>query len=192
MVNLNREIQLQPGSTMNLRLSSGNTGISDSIKLTSTASTVLPGATFTTDNAKQQTAIINWTPTIADAAPQPYIFTVMLQDRNNALAQYPYTIRIRVSTAGGITGKKEETKMPASFSAFPNPFTEEINFKINRRPGTETIIIYNALGQEIDRIALKTTNEGNQIVRWLRAAKYPSGTYMAKLFDGQTLRFNKL
>ncbi len=55
----------------------------------------IPGATFTATNDQFPTGTFCWTPTAADARPQPYSFTVMVKDDNcayNAFQVYSYQI----------------------------------------------------------------------------------------------------
>ena len=133
LVNLNQDIELEPGMPMNLRFSSVNPALSNAFTITSNVSSVLPGATFTTDNASQQTANINFTPTAAQINSQPYTFTVTYQDNAPVPSQYIYTVNVRVSNVLG-TGKEITTLN--SFSVSPNPFTEQVNFHQSFDPRT--------------------------------------------------------
>ncbi len=192
LVNLNQEIVLQPGMPMNLRFSSVNPALPDSIKISSTATTVLSGSAINLDNAKQQTADISWTPTAAHVNSQPYNFTVTYQDNAPVPNQYTYTVKVRVAH---VLGLKEEAKSETGFAAYPNPFTETVSFKLNPGAKAQSILIYNLLGQQIDEIRLHSGNHQNQI-SWVKARQFAKGTYVARLIAEdkvvETLKFTKL
>ena len=84
----------------------------------------------------------------------------------------------------------------AGFSAYPNPFSETVHFKLNAGIKAQTILIYNLLGQRIDEIQLKTVGSGEQKVQWQNASKHTAGIYIAKLVSKdktiQNLKFTKL
>jgi hypothetical protein len=192
-VNLNREIELHPGSPFNFRVSSVNTNLTDSIRITSNVTSVLPGVAYSVDNAKQQTAILNWTPTVAHVNAQPYIFTVTLRDNSTPAARlYIYTVKVRVSN---LLSAPKEKQVIQTLSAYPNPFSETVNFRI----GAEVkgrLVIYNALGMEVDRILLPETRGEVEPVSWENAGKMPAGNYVARLISdsglSQSLKFIKL
>ena len=60
----------------------------------------------------------------------------------------------------------------------------------------QSLVIYNLLGQEIERISLEKSSGNSTKMVWKNAAKQPAGTYLAKLFSEgncvQTLKFTKL
>lgn len=195
LVNLNQDIELEPGTSMNLRFSSVNPALANAFTITSNVASALSGATFTTDNAIQQTANINFTPTAAQVNSQPYTFTVTYQDNAPVPNQYVYTVNVKVRNAGMLGTSKEVSEL-TSFSAFPNPFTDAVNFKIASGSKAKTILIYNLLGQEVDRILVISATPENREITWTKARNYPGGTYIAKLISAdktvQTLKFIKL
>ncbi|HRH66488.1 MAG TPA: hypothetical protein PLU53_09345, partial [Bacteroidia bacterium] len=65
----------------------------------------IPGASFTTTNVQFPRGTFTWTPTVADARPQPYTFTVTVQDNNCPSAgfqTYSYDIYVSQITASAI------------------------------------------------------------------------------------------
>ncbi|MFC5271860.1 T9SS type A sorting domain-containing protein [Adhaeribacter terreus] len=193
-VDLNQEIQLQPGSSFNFRLSSINAGSGNAVSIISNAATVLPGAAFTTDNGLQQTATINWTPTAAHVKPGAYVFTLTLQENSSPTPkQYVYTVRLRV---GNIMSVKDENEAFRTFTAYPNPYSQHLDFRFNNTNKAENLVIYNLLGEMVDAISLMNAAPGEQKVPWQNADKFATGTYVAKLISAnktiQTLKFTKL
>ncbi|KAA9340569.1 T9SS type A sorting domain-containing protein [Adhaeribacter soli] len=195
-VNLNEEIQLQPGSPFNLSVSSLNPNLTDSIRITSNVASVLPGSTFITDNAKQQTAAIFWVPTASHVNAQPFTFTVSLQDSSvPGGKQYTYTFNVRVGNAGGVTGVRQEVTQTKPIQAYPNPFTSQLTFKVDQKSSGQ-LLIYNALGQEVDRILVSSGTSAEQDIRWEKAPQMPAGQYFGKLVspagEVQTIKFMKI
>src|SRR5690606_22537867 len=170
---------------------------SDVILMSSNVSNILPGAVFAHNGANQPSGSITWTPAATDAREQPYYFNVVLKDDADTLRGYhERTIGVRVSNTGGVTGTKAERKFHANFTAFPNPFTEQVNFKFNQQSKAETILIYNILGQQLDAIAIPQHASGEQHIQWQNANKHAAGIYIAKLVSKdksiQTLKFTKV
>jgi hypothetical protein len=156
----------------------------------------LPGATFNSTSGKGPVGAITWTPTAAHVRWQPYYFQVMLRDDANPLrGVWLETFAVKVSSTGGVTSTPEAFSH-ASFTAFPNPFSEELIFTLNQTGKAESILIYNLLGQQIDKIQLKTLGLGEQKVQWQNAGKHAAGTYVARLISAdksvQALKFTKL
>ncbi len=190
------EIRLRPGSPLNFQFSASDEDPTDQVYLSTNATYHLPGATFTATSGNQATGNISWTPTAAQARPQPYYFQILVRDNGNSLrGVHVETIAVRVSATGGVTGSKADLPK-AEFSAFPNPFSSELNFRLNLKTKAESIIIYNLLGQQVDRISLATIGVGEQKLQWQNAGKFAAGTYVANLVAAdrtvQTLKFTKL
>ena len=194
LVDLNQDIELEPGTPMNLRFSSVNPALSNAFTISSNVTSALPGATFTTDNASQQTANINFTPTASQINSQPYTFTVTYQDNAPVPNKYVYTVNVKVRSAGmlGIAGN-----LPTSinFTAFPNPFFETVSFRTNDVTKAESILIYNLLGQQVDKITIPDSLDSQEKITWEKAHLFASGTYFARLVSKdksmQMLKFIK-
>lgn len=72
----------------------GNAGDSVFVKMDTLN---IPGATLTSNNAMQPTVTFNWTPTLADVRPQPYILTLKVNDNAcpyNGEQSYAYLIYV--------------------------------------------------------------------------------------------------
>src|SRR5690606_8986442 len=122
-------IQIRPGVPMNLTFAATDLNTSDVILMSSNVSSILPGAVFAQNSASQPSGSITWTPAATDTREQPYYFNVVLKDDADTLRGYhERTIGVRVSNTGGVTATRDELKFHANFTAFPNPFTEQINF----------------------------------------------------------------
>jgi gliding motility-associated-like protein len=84
-----------PGNTLSFFINSDDTNVANIV--TMTASGLPTGATFSSAGTPHPTGTFTWTPTSAQARPQPYIFTVRVQDNNcpaNAFQTYAYTIYV--------------------------------------------------------------------------------------------------
>ncbi len=89
-----------PGSNTCFTINSNDANIGQHITMTSTATTAIPGSTFTVANQggaspTYPVGTFCWSPTAADARDQPYTFTVMVKDDNctfNAFQIYSYSI----------------------------------------------------------------------------------------------------
>ena len=105
------------------------------------------------------------------------------------------TFAIRVSHTGSVTNTPEAFR-EETFVAYPNPFSEQLHFKLNLHTKAESLKIYNLLGQQIDEIKLQHSGLGEQHLQWKNAGKYAAGTYVAKLISQdkkvQILKFTKL
>ncbi len=189
-------ITLRPGTPLNLQFTSSDPDAADLLQVRTNARYILPGATFTASTGNSISGAITWTPTAAQVRWQPYYFQILVRDNANPLrGLHSETIVVRVSATGGVTGTKE-LPAEARFTAYPNPFSSELNFRFNLKTKAESIVIYNLLGQQVDRISLANIGIGEQQLQWQKAGKYAAGTYVAKLVSAdktiQTLKFTKL
>ncbi len=75
---------------------------------------------------------------------------------------------------------------------YPNPFnaTTNIRYRINRA-GFVSLIIYNALGQEIEKPVNQYQASGAYSVKF-NAGNLPSGVYFYKLRCGSFAKVNKM
>ena len=196
-ISTNDLIYLRPGTPLTLELSATDSNPSDVLQLDTDVVTNLPGATFTTAAGTPNTGTITWTPTASDVRDNPYYFTIKASDNACPLKGFETrTLSVKVQNTGSVTGLKEKTARNNSFIAFPNPFQKEVSFRFSTKTSTGTeIIIYNALGLEVDKIQVKASEAGKE-VKWLNAGKYASGQYLAKLIAGnevrETIKFTKL
>lgn len=112
---------------------------------------------------------------------------------NNCPVRGTVTHIYGIKTVPRLTGIKKEQVSEGYFQAVPNPFQEQVTFNFASENKPQAILIYNLLGQEIDRILLK--NAETKTV-WFNAEKHPAGLYVAKLVKAdktvQTLKFTKL
>ena len=191
------EIQLRPGTPLSLQIAASDANATDAVSITSNASSILAGATWASTTGNTPTGTISWTPTAADVRDQPYYFQVQLRDNANPLrGVHTETFAVRVSNTGGVTGIRNTFAAGAGFTAYPNPFTDKVNFKFNPQIKAESIVVYNLLGQQVDQISITKNATGQQQVAWENAGKHAAGLYMAKLISEgktiQTLKFTKV
>jgi hypothetical protein len=68
---------------------------------------------------------------------------------------------------------------------FPNPFnpSTQINYQIPK-DGFVNLVVYNALGQEVETLVSKEQSVGNYTVQF-NATNLPSGVYIYKLQSGE-------
>ncbi len=189
------EIRLRPGTPLVLQFTATEPTNSQ-LSVSSNASYILPGSAMTAPPALNiVSGTLTWTPTAAHVRWQPYYFQIMVRDEFNLRGVHVETVAVRVSATGGVTGTKDELAK-AGFMAYPNPFSSDLNFRLNLKTKAESIIIYNLLGQQVDKISLTNIGVGEQQLQWPNAGKYAAGTYVAKLVSGdktvQTIKFTKL
>jgi hypothetical protein len=191
----NTIIDAYPGSQVRMNFGVSDPDASNYVGAASNVTTILPQATFAVTLAQNpNSGTLYWTPTAADVRDEPYFFNVTATDD---ACPYPasvtntYGIRVR-----SITGILPDHVLSANFQAYPNPFSQEVNFKIEGQAKAKTIIICNLLGQQIDKVELPVSGQSQQIIPWKNAFKYVAGTYLAKLISEdktiQTLKFTKL
>jgi hypothetical protein len=192
-------INLIPGSPLTFRFNSADGNPNDMLHFASDVSAVLPGAGFTSTGGNKPSGTITWTPTAAHVRSQPFYFHVSVMDNACPVKGYQtHTYAVRVSNTGAVTGLKAEAGSKLSFIAFPNPFAQTVSFKVNvtKPASNREIVIYNTLGQEVDRIQLNKQLSGEQQVVWQYSAKLPNGQYVARLVEGrevtQTIQFSKM
>ena len=190
-------IHLRPGTPMNMQFATQDANATDALIIESDVAQVLPGATLTASTGNKPTVTVNWTPTANHVSGRTYYFHVTVQDNACPVKGYStHTYGVRVSATGGVTSVNEISVAGNGFSVFPNPYTNDLHFKLNLKTKAESIKIYNVLGQQIDQITLKSAQNGEQNLAWKNAGKYAAGTYVAKLVSSdktvQTLKFTKL
>lgn len=166
----------------------------DVLSMSSDANVVLPGAAFNVAGIPVK-GTLTWTPTAGHVRRNLYYFRVNLKD-NFCLTRgiHNQTFALRVSNPQNPTGTKASVDANYGFSAYPNPFNRELHFKFQAK--AESLIIYNLLGQEIDRISVENNGPGEQRLQWKSAGNFAAGTYVAKLTlkdkTVQALKFTKI
>ena len=186
---------ISAGTNFTLQALANDANASDSVYLASNASQEMPGANFTVSSGSQPTATFSWTPTATQVRNQPYYLRVWVKDNASPLAaKRVETFAIRVANPGGLMAVKPGVEA-VNFFAFPNPFTQEVSFKLPAQTQAGEIIIYNLLGQKIDHLKIVANATNKADLRWFKAANYPAGTYLAKFVSGdkiiQTVKFIK-
>lgn len=89
-----------PGTPLSFTINSSDANAADTVIMT--WNNVIPGGTFTTVGAKIPVGTFTWTPTVAQARPQPYTFTVTVRDNacpSNGSQTFSYSIVVPLVTA---------------------------------------------------------------------------------------------
>ncbi|MBK0403989.1 T9SS type A sorting domain-containing protein [Adhaeribacter sp. BT258] len=186
---------VQEGSVLNLQFTTFDQDPNDILSIESDVTTVLPGATFNLSSAAKPVGNINWLATLSPNCDQVRYFNIRVADnfcpfrgRNDFL--------IGVKVIKNPLSVSENLNTKSSLTAFPNPFSNEITFRLNEPTKAETITIYNLLGQQIEEIAIPKNTSAGHSITWQSADKHAAGTYVAKLISEdktiQTLKFTKL
>ncbi|MFZ9941974.1 MAG: T9SS type A sorting domain-containing protein [Bacteroidia bacterium] len=130
--------------------------------LTVTWNNGIPGGTFVTNGAALPTATFCWTPTQADARPQPYSFTILVKDDNcayNAFQVYSYQIYVPFVPLDSLVVEPhcDSTELGAIYlteSAVGMPFQwqwstgQTSSSLVDLAPGTYTVSVTNVIGCE--------------------------------------------
>ena len=192
-------MELRPGTPLNFQFSSTDQNATDQLTLTSDVANIMPGATFSTTTATKPTGTITWTPTATEVREQPYFFHITVKDNACPVMGFQtHTFGVKVSATGSVTGTGKALSAHVGVSVFPNPFSKEVNFRINQTPGMryKQIVICNSLGQEVDRIFLSNMAAGEQVVSWPNGAEKAPGQYIARIITEngtiENLRFAKI
>ncbi|MFC5271866.1 T9SS type A sorting domain-containing protein [Adhaeribacter terreus] len=190
-------ITLRPGTPLNLTVLADDKNSNDVLQMTSDAAQMLPGSNFSVSPGNRPTGTLVWIPTAADVSNQIYYFRITVKDNACPVRGVQVqTFGVRVSNTGGVTGTKETVVANTNFTAYPNPFTSQVNFKFNLNTKAEKIVICNVLGQQVDQISLLKSTTGEQRIQWANAGKHAAGIYIAKLVSTdktvQTLKFTKV
>ncbi len=197
-VNANDIINLRPGTPMTMQFDAIDGNAADVVSLSSDVASALPGATFSKTTASKPTATINWTPSASHVSGRTYYFRVNVMDNACPVKGFStFTFGVKVSATGGVTGINDKGLALQKFVAYPNPFTETVSFKLQVNAGADQhLVIYNTLGQQVDRITLKGFAAGEQTITWKNASKMANGQYIAKLISNQkevqTIQFSKM
>lgn len=190
-------INLRPGIPLNFQFATTDSNSFDVIALSTDAPDILPGSVFTKTISNKPNGTLTWTPTAAHIRDQIYYFHVLVMDDACPVKGHQiHTFGVKVTANGSVTGLQENQTAKTTFTAFPNPFSEELYFNLNLQTKAESIAIFNLLGQKLAEIPLKTVGVGAQKVQWPNAGKQAAGTYIARLVSAdktvQTLKFTKL
>ena len=170
----------------------------DTITIETDLAAILPGAQLTIISGTNPVqGKITWlATTYTNCDKVRYVRFKLSDNACPIVGKEDLILGVRVVKANTPLAIKENSAEATSFTAFPNPFTDQITFRFTQVAKAESILIYNLLGQQIDEIQLKTVGFGEQKVPWQNATKHAPGTYVARLITKdktiQTLKFTKL
>ncbi|KAA9340568.1 T9SS type A sorting domain-containing protein [Adhaeribacter soli] len=187
-------ITIRPGAQLNLQFATADQA-TDVLTVESDVSSVLSGATFSTSSATHPIGAISWT-AAGPTCQIKWFYLTVKDDFCPISGKQTYLIGVRVGNIGTALGNQEELSAAGKFLAYPNPFTSELQFRLDLKAKAENIIIYNLLGQQVDQIPLKHAGIGEQNINWENAGKHAAGTYLARLVSGgktiQAIKFMKV
>jgi len=105
---------------------------------------------------------------------------------------YEYTLHQidydgKTTPLGTLNFKTGSEETAIGFDIYPNPAHGIVNFAIDDRMKFSELSVYNLLGQEVDRIDLKTVVVGKTFST-NRANKLPAGYYIASMKTGSSVK----
>jgi hypothetical protein len=182
-VSLDGPLSVQPGQTLSLDFSATDPDAGQTVRLTSDAGSLLPGATFQ-PSLVAPTAQFSWT-VPSTAAGGQYAFTVRATDNACPLkGSDARTVLLRV--AGQRPTAATPSRTITKVNAYPTPFRQQVSFQLaGRQP--QPVLVTDALGRLVVR--LQSTADGR--VSW-QPQSLPAGLYFARPLDGtQVVRLVK-
>ncbi|MBK0403987.1 T9SS type A sorting domain-containing protein [Adhaeribacter sp. BT258] len=189
----NSIIQVPAGSSLIFKFAPDDANAADSLTALMPGP-ALSGFSFTSSGGKRPTGTIRWqAPPVA--SNKIVYFPVMVKD-NACPVRGTVTQIYGIKVVAGPSGIQNAATFDPEFTAFPNPFSTAVHFRFSSKDKVQTLVICNILGQEIDRIPLKSTSSETQQITWENAHKFSSGVYLARLEVAgkttQTLKFTKV
>lgn len=117
--------------------------------------------------------------------PFPFVLPVFDDAEVTVYADAVFPSYIELPLAQSPTGVETAAAVPEGppglLQNYPNPFNSSTTFDLRlAAAGNATLVIYNTLGQEVERVTAGPMEPGTHSVRW-EAGQYPSGVYFARL-----------
>ena len=175
---LNRIIPVVSGSPISVLLNGGdrNPGQTVSFDLSQNA---VPGAQI--QNVSTGVARLTFTPS---ASLRDGIYRVSVTISDNACPIRGIETRSLAFRVYGSPLASHSGKAITAVAAWPNPFTNEVQFQL-AKAGVQTLIIADNLGRTVGTV----TSLADGLVRWQPGTEVPAGLYSARTADGlQTVR----
>lgn len=91
-------VSICPGDNICFDITSSDNDVNQIVTMTSNATTVIPGSTFTTNGANRPTGTFCWQTTAGDASANPYVFSVTVIDDacpNGAAQTFTYSVNVK-------------------------------------------------------------------------------------------------
>jgi hypothetical protein len=135
----------------------------------------MPGTSL--QNLGNGQARLTFTPA-ANTAPGLYRVAVTAEDNACPIkGMDTQLITFRVAAGSPLAAR---AKADQDIAAYPNPFTDEVRFKLGA-PGIQALTISDNLGRTVATV--RSQPDGS--VRWQPAATLPAGLYLARSADGR-------
>lgn len=138
----------------------------------------------------------SWT---LDEAAAFYNYRFIEEDRSLGMHNPRYAVSLLYLSIGKLGGTVSiddlNSELPSTYALsnnYPNPFnpTTTINFSIPEQTNVK-VIIYDALGNQVDVVANEVKSAGNYSVKW-NAVNYASGIYFYKLETDNFVQVRKM
>lgn len=138
----------------------------------------------------------SWT---LDEAGALYNYRNIEEDRSFGMHNPRFTVGLLYLSIGKLGGTVSiddlNSELPSTYALsnnYPNPFnpTTTINFSIPEQTNVK-VIIYDALGNQVDVVANEVKSAGNYSVKW-NAVNYASGIYFYKLETDNFVQVRKM
>lgn len=118
------------------------------------------------------------------------VFYMPVQVEDNACpikAVRTFMLILRVRAAGPTA--TQTARQRGLLSAFPNPFSEQITFRLPRPQTDQHVLVYDALGRVVAQLPVPAGNTAEVQLTWTPAPTTPAGVYLVRLpGTSQTLR----
>ncbi|MCC3156623.1 T9SS type A sorting domain-containing protein [Hymenobacter sp. 15J16-1T3B] len=187
-VPLTDTVRVAPGQAVNVVLTGSDPDsahqLSFSAQLQATAP--LPTGAFQAVTSTPNRLQLTFTPPVGQAEGR-YPVLVRAEDNNcptrgvyNAVVWFRVSARV-LSAASAAT--------PVLTTAAPNPFTDDVTFRVAGATGPTRLVVSNVLGQVVAELPLRPAADGSATATWRPATPLPTGVYLARVAGtGQTMR----
>lgn len=171
---IDEPIDVQPGQNLSLTLVGTDPDAGQTLRLSSNATSLLPGATFQPSTTTPSAQFTWQVPT--NTTQSLYSFSVRVDDNAcpaNGSDSRSITLRI-----GSLLLASGDKKSLGAIPAYPNPFTNSVQFQLPMHKVQE-ILITDGLGREVSRLSSRPDGS----VSW-QPHNLPAGMYFARTSDG--------
>ncbi|WP_303310422.1 T9SS type A sorting domain-containing protein [Hymenobacter sp. BT730] len=171
---IDEPINVQPGQNLSLTLVGTDPDAGQTLRLSSNAESLLPGATFQPGTTASSAQFTWQVPT--STTQGLYSFSVRVaDDACPANGIDSRTITLHISGLPLAAGTSEDL---GAIAAYPTPFTNSVQFQLPVRK-VQDILVTDGLGREVARLSSRPDGR----VSWQTNA-LPAGMYFARTIDG--------
>ncbi|UOQ53022.1 putative Ig domain-containing protein [Hymenobacter cellulosivorans] len=171
---LDQPIRVAAGQTVSVTLNATDPDAGQTVRFSSDAASVVPGASFQTTGATQ--GLLTWEVPATLKAGR-YSFNVTVAD--NGCPLNGTEVRTITFLVGSPT-LAAKAAQPHILTAFPLPFHDQVQFQLEARR-TQAVVVTDELGREVAHL----TSRPDGLVVWQPTATVPAGLYFARSIDGR-------